>query len=128
MAAVVPLQRAESRLDLDLIVHERQKPIEVTAVEALIHEHCELHVLARHPVGEAPSGRGWWGGCQSVAAHHFTDSGEIGWAARGGCEDPTHVLEVSGPEHARGCDRQELRVDASAILEPVDLTASDAQG
>ena len=49
VAAVVTLQRADPRLDLDLIVHERKEPIAVTAVEELIHEQDQIHILARHP-------------------------------------------------------------------------------
>ena len=58
--AIVALQRTEARLDLarfyfsrqmylDLVVHEREHGMEVTAAEDLIHEHGQLHVLARHP-------------------------------------------------------------------------------
>jgi len=43
---VVTLQRAEARLDLDLIVHEREEAIEVTAVEELIHEQGQILILA----------------------------------------------------------------------------------
>jgi len=38
VAAVVALQRAEARLDLDLIVHEREHRTAVTTIEGLIHE------------------------------------------------------------------------------------------
>ena len=39
----------QARHDLDLIVHEREHRIEVTAVEDLIHQQDPIHVLARHP-------------------------------------------------------------------------------
>ena len=45
VAAVVTLQRPHPRLDLDLIVHERKEPIELTAVEELIHEQDQVHIL-----------------------------------------------------------------------------------
>jgi hypothetical protein len=47
--AIVAFQRPEARLDLDLIVHEREDRIEITAVENLVHEEGQIHVLARHP-------------------------------------------------------------------------------
>jgi hypothetical protein len=47
--AIVALQRPEARLDLKLIVHQREYRIEITAVENLIHQQGPIHVLARHP-------------------------------------------------------------------------------
>src|SRR5215218_5342013 len=79
---------------------------------------------SRRVVG--PSGRDWLGGCQPVAAHRFGERGQIGRTARGGGEDLGDVSEVAGSEHAGGGDREELRVDAATILEPVDLAAPDA--
>src|SRR5829696_8160401 len=49
VAAIVALQRPEARLDLDLIVHEREYRIEIATVENLIHQQGQIHVLARHP-------------------------------------------------------------------------------
>jgi hypothetical protein len=49
VAAVVALQRAETRLDLDRIVHEGENRIEVTAVEGRTHERDQIYVFARHP-------------------------------------------------------------------------------
>lgn len=53
VAAVVALQRAETRLDLNLIVHQREHPVEVAPVEGLIHEQRQIQVLARHPPAQA---------------------------------------------------------------------------
>jgi hypothetical protein len=79
-------------------------------------------------MAQAPglSGRDWLRGCQPVAAHRFAERGQIGRAARSGGEDLSEVPEVAGSEHAGGCDREELRVDPAAILEPVHLGAPDA--
>src|SRR5580704_2460976 len=49
VAAVVALHGAETRLDLDRIVHEGEHRIEVTAVEGLIREADQIYVFARHP-------------------------------------------------------------------------------
>jgi integrase-like protein len=76
--------------------------------------------------GRPWSGRDRLGGRQSVAAHHLCDRGGVGRAAARGGEDLSHVLEVGGSQHAGGGDRQELGLDAAAILEPVDLAARDA--
>src|SRR5215211_3325610 len=73
-----------------------------------------------------PSGRDWLAGSQPVAAHRFGERGQIGRTARGGGEDLGDVSEVAGSKHAGGGDREELRVDAATILEPVDLAAPDA--
>ena len=67
------------------------------------------------------------GGSEPVAAHRFGERGQIGRTARrGGGEDLGDVAEVGGSEHTGRGDREELRVDAAAILEPVDLAAPDA--
>src|SRR5215208_5102513 len=65
-------------------------------------------------------------GGEPVAAHRFAERGQIGRAAGRGGEDLGDVAEVGGSEYAGGRDREELRVDAAAILEPVDLAAPDA--
>jgi hypothetical protein len=62
-----------------------------------------------------------------VAAHHGADRGQTERAAGRGGEDPSDVAEVGGSERAGGGDREELRVDAAGILEPVDLAAPDAE-
>jgi hypothetical protein len=60
-----------------------------------------------------------------VAAHHRGDCGRVGRAARG--EEFGELVEVGGSEDAGCRDRQELDVGAGAILEPVDLAATDAR-
>ena len=71
------------------------------------------------------SGRDCWGGCEPVTAHHFAELGRIGRAARRRGEDLCDVSGVRGSEPAGVCDREELGIDAAAILEPVDLPAPD---
>src|SRR5438876_707047 len=61
-----------------------------------------------------------------MAAHDLRDR-RLVW--RTACASGQHVadlLEVGRAEDARRRDREELRVDAATILEPVDLTATNA--
>ena len=44
----------------------------------------------------------------------------------GGGQDFADLVEVGRPEHTRGCDREELRVRASAIVKAVNLATPDA--
>ena len=65
-------------------------------------------------------------GGEAVAAHHFEERADVGWAARGGGQHVADLREVVGPEDAGRGDREELRVDGSRVDELVDLAASDA--
>src|SRR5829696_5617796 len=67
VAAIVTLQRADTGLNLDLIVHEREQCVEVTAVEGLIQEHGQIHVLARHPPPSIAGTSGYRFPCRGAA-------------------------------------------------------------
>jgi hypothetical protein len=61
-----------------------------------------------------------------VASHHGADRCRVGKAAAGGGENIRHLLEIGGPEHPGCRDREEPHILLASILEPVDLSAADA--
>src|SRR4051794_39182350 len=63
---------------------------------------------------------------QPGTAHHRANRLEVGRTACACTHQLCDVVEIGGAEHAWAGDRQELRVVGAVVVEPVDLSAPDA--
>ncbi len=61
-----------------------------------------------------------------MAPHHLAHRCQIRRAAGRSGKDLADLTEVGGSEDAWGRDREELRIDAAAVIKPVDLAARHA--
>ena len=86
----------------------------------------EAPTAGAYPLPGVPAPYGSLGRREAVALHHPADSGQIRWPAGRRGEDVADLAEVGGPEDAGGRNREELRIDAAAVIKPVDLATRHA--